>query len=178
MLAAASGPTREDAPSENEGDLNAMFEQANSLPADDPLRTMNSAPASAAAQGAADLGAHPAAPAQATRILGLLPARVVAEFAKEDAGSATKAGAAAKPMQPSIVAPPIDPRPSGSVMVDAGQRVAVPSFTGTALRAAVETAEGLGLRVSPVGNGVAREQMPAAGTMVPVGTQVVVRFER
>ena len=63
-------------------------------------------------------------------------------------------------------------------MVDAGQRVAVPSFSGAALRTAVETAEGLGLRVSPVGSGVAREQMPAAGTMVPVGTQVVVRFER
>jgi cell division protein FtsI (penicillin-binding protein 3) len=63
-------------------------------------------------------------------------------------------------------------------MVDAGQRVAVPSFTGNALRTAVETAEGLGLRVAPVGSGVAREQMPAAGTMVPVGTEVVVRFER
>jgi cell division protein FtsI (penicillin-binding protein 3) len=172
MLAAASGPTREDAPSENEGDLNAMFEQANSLPADDPLRTVNSAPASAAEGG---VGVHPAAPVKAAGILGLLPARVVAAFA---AGSAMRGDAAATPIKLAAVAAQVEPRPSGSVMVDAGQRVAVPSFSGAALRTAVETAEGLGLRVSPVGSGVAREQAPAAGTMVPVGTQVVVRFER
>ena len=36
----------------------------------------------------------------------------------------------------------------------------------------------LGLRVQPVGSGLAREQVPAAGTMVPAGTEVVVRFTR
>ena len=30
----------------------------------------------------------------------------------------------------------------------------------------------------PVGSGLAREQVPAAGTMVPLGTEVVVRFTR
>ena len=44
------------------------------------------------------------------------------------------------------------------------QRVAVPSFAGDALRKVVETAAGLGLRVEPVGSGIAREQAPAAGT--------------
>ena len=67
---------------------------------------------------------------------------------------------------------------NGSVVVDAGQRVAVPSFAGAALRKVVETAAGLGLRVEPVGSGIAREQAPAAGTMVPLGTEVVVRFAR
>jgi cell division protein FtsI (penicillin-binding protein 3) len=66
----------------------------------------------------------------------------------------------------------------GAVVVDAGRRVAVPAFTGSGLRMAVETASGLGLRVEPVGSGVAREQAPAAGTMVPVGTEVVVHFAR
>jgi cell division protein FtsI (penicillin-binding protein 3) len=76
------------------------------------------------------------------------------------------------------VAPQVQPRANGSVVVDAGARVTVPSFTGFALRKVVETASGLGLRVEPVGSGLAREQAPAAGTMVPVGTEVVVRFSR
>jgi cell division protein FtsI (penicillin-binding protein 3) len=54
----------------------------------------------------------------------------------------------------------------------------VPSFDGAALRKVVETAAGLGLRVEPVGSGIAREQVPAAGTWVPLGTEVVVRFTR
>jgi cell division protein FtsI (penicillin-binding protein 3) len=137
MMAAVPSP--EDGASDEVGDLNAMFEQANHLPADDPLRAMNSKPASVADEGAS---------------------------------------AGANPIQSAAVIPLVRIPPSGLVTVDAGQRVAVPSFAGSALRGAIETAEGLGLRVAPVGSGVAREQMPAAGTMVPVGTEVVVRFER
>ena len=66
----------------------------------------------------------------------------------------------------------------GAVVVDAGLRVAVPSFDGAALRTVVERADAVGLRVQPVGSGLAREQVPAAGTMVPAGTEVVVRFAR
>ena len=58
------------------------------------------------------------------------------------------------------------------------RRIAVPAFEGEGLRAVVEKAGGVGLRVQPVGSGIAREQAPAAGTMVPVGTEVVVRFLR
>ena len=64
------------------------------------------------------------------------------------------------------------------MVVDAGKRVAVPVFAGAALRTVVETAADLGLRVQPVGSGIAREQAPAAGTLVPLGTEVVVRFAR
>jgi cell division protein FtsI (penicillin-binding protein 3) len=63
-------------------------------------------------------------------------------------------------------------------VVDAGQRIAVPEFIGSSLRAVVEHAGAAGLRVQPVGSGLATEQVPAAGTMVPVGTEVVVRFAR
>jgi len=56
--------------------------------------------------------------------------------------------------------------------------VAVPEFQGAALRAVVENAGRLGLRVQTLGSGLAREQTPAAGTMVPPGTEVVVRFAR
>jgi cell division protein FtsI (penicillin-binding protein 3) len=56
--------------------------------------------------------------------------------------------------------------------------VAVPSFQGAGLRAAIERADAIGLRLKPVGSGLAREQVPAAGTMVPSGTEIVVRFTR
>jgi len=62
--------------------------------------------------------------------------------------------------------------------VDASKRVAVPSFQGAGLRAAVERADAAGLRLKPVGSGLAREQVPVAGTMVPGGTEIVVRFTR
>jgi cell division protein FtsI (penicillin-binding protein 3) len=34
------------------------------------------------------------------------------------------------------------------------------------------------LRVQTMGSGLAQEQAPVAGTMVPVGTEIVVRFVR
>ena len=69
-------------------------------------------------------------------------------------------------------------RADGAVVVDASQRVAVPVFDGAGLRGVIEKAAVAGLRVQPVGSGLAREQVPAAGTMVPAGTEVIVRFAR
>ena len=82
--------------------------------------------------------------------------------------------AAASSQQPAPTGPA---KAAGSVAV-ASHQVAVPSFAGKSLRQAVveASAAGLGLRV--VGSGVARQQAPAAGTMVPAGTEVVVQFER
>ena len=74
--------------------------------------------------------------------------------------------------------PAIATHSGSSVVVDAGRRIAVPSFTGVALRDVIETASTLGLRVQPLGSGLARDQAPAAGTMVPAGTEIVVRFAR
>jgi len=114
--------------------------------------------------------------------MNLLPAKVVAAFEANGGTSSVMpadatSGVSATPHAP-FVAPPIQARANGTVVVDAGQRVAVPSFGGVALRKVIETAAGLGLRVEPVGSGIAREQAPAAGTMVPIGTEVVVRFAR
>jgi cell division protein FtsI (penicillin-binding protein 3) len=67
---------------------------------------------------------------------------------------------------------------NGAVTIDSGKRVAVPEFHGVGLRTAVQQADAAGLRVQPLGSGLAREQVPVAGTMVPVGTEVVVRFVR
>jgi cell division protein FtsI (penicillin-binding protein 3) len=68
-------------------------------------------------------------------------------------------------------------RPDGAVVVDAGTKVAVPVLEG-GLRTVIQQAATAGLRVQPVGSGLAREQFPAAGTMVPTGTEIVVRFTR
>jgi cell division protein FtsI (penicillin-binding protein 3) len=185
LVASAAKEVAEDGPSENPGDLNAMFEAINNLPADDPLH--------ASANAVSDLGeAHataanlPASPPHASsglgtsRIMALLPAKVVAAFAANGEGSTmpdATTGASASIRAPAIT-PQVQPRGSGAVVVDAGQRVPVPSFAGVALRKVVETASGIGLRVEPVGSGIARDQAPVAGTMVPLGTEVVVRFAR
>jgi cell division protein FtsI (penicillin-binding protein 3) len=76
------------------------------------------------------------------------------------------------------VRPEVQRRPDGGVVVDSRERVAVPAFTGEGLRLALEQAGAAGLRVQPVGSGLAREQVPAAGTMVPTGTEIVIRFAR
>jgi cell division protein FtsI (penicillin-binding protein 3) len=171
----------DDAPSESVGDLNAMFDAINNLPPDDPLRASGNAGAAAGVESAAADGSSTSAalPASAAKsgVTGL-PQKVLAAF-KENGGAGEDAelGTSAEVRAPSIV-PRVQARANGSVVVDAGQRVAVPTFTGAALRTVVETASDLGLRVQPVGSGIAREQAPAAGTMVPPGTEVVVRFAR
>jgi cell division protein FtsI (penicillin-binding protein 3) len=190
LIAAASADMPGDAPSEHLGDLNAMYDEINNLPADDPLRASTGIAADANAMRAPAATVAPGAPVpppQATgstktsRILGRLPAKVLAAFnANGGTNSAMPDAASGAPasLRAPMVAPPVQPRGNGSVVVDAGARVTVPSFTGSALRKVVETAATLGLRVEPVGSGLAREQAPAAGTMVPVGTEVVVRFSR
>jgi cell division protein FtsI (penicillin-binding protein 3) len=190
LMAAASADMPGDAPSEHVGDLNAMFDEINNLPADDPLRASTSIAADANSNHAAvATNAVPASvpPPQATgstktsRILGLLPAKVLAAFNANGGTTSVMPDAASgssSALRAPSVAPQVQPRANGSVVVDAGARVAVPSFTGSALRKVVETAATLGLRVEPVGSGLAREQAPAAGTMVPLGTEVVVRFSR
>jgi len=73
-----------------------------------------------------------------------------------------------------------EPAPStGTVVLDIEQGgIAVPSFAGKSVRAAVELAEESGLDLDAVGNGVAQDQSPAAGMRVPSGSKVTVRFGR
>jgi len=182
LLASTPKEQPDDGPSEGIGDLNAMFDQINSLPADDPLRAAASANASVAAtsgtiEQSAETGAAPAHPAKPARVVGLLPQKVLAAF-RANSGVDPPNSSATAALHAPVVAPAVESRSKGSVVVDSGQRVAVPAFSGNALRDVVETASGLGLRVQPLGSGIARDQAPAAGTMVPLGTEVVVRFAR
>ena len=174
-IAKESG-SADDTTSDSQSDINTMFADLNDLPADDPLRHSGNAAqaelASAAAAGATD--------GKLNGVLKLLPKKVLDAFHAKGGTSSTmpdaEAGATAK-MDPPPIPPEIQPNTHG-VVVDAAKRVAVPSFTGDGLRSVLEKAEGAGLRLQPLGSGMAREQAPAAGTMVPVGTEVVVRFTR
>ena len=107
----------------------------------------------------------------------LLPAKAVAAF-RARAGLDTQGNSAnerAAVETKAVVAPRGG---AGGVTVDAGRKVAVPVFDGASLRTVVERAGSAGLRVQPVGTGLAHDQRPAAGTIVPEGTEVVVRFTR
>jgi cell division protein FtsI (penicillin-binding protein 3) len=148
----------EDAPSEPTGDLSALYAEVNNLPADDPLRT---------------------------EVNGQLP---VPSAASELASNVLSAPAPLSHPAPHVAAAPapaaeerkeLRPPVTGhGIVVDAQNKIGVPSFVGEPLRIAIETAGTAGLALQIVGSGIAREQVPAPGSMVPPGTEVVVRFTR
>ena len=181
MQIAQNAVEHDDVPDEQGGDLTAMFDEVNSLPADDPLRQ----PANAAAMAENESAdkAFDMAVKEMPQPTGLsaLPDKVLAEFHKN--GSTTSVMPdAVDTSNERLKAPEIQPvvqvRGNGAVVIDPGKRVAVPEFHGADLRAVVEHSGSLGLRVQTLGSGLAQEQAPAAGTMVPVGTEIVVRFAR
>ncbi len=179
MLTAAVKDGFDDSPSDNIGDLDAMFAEVNNLPADDPLRASSAATAAVPESAPKEVAPVTHVAPKPSGVMALLPAKVMAAF-RANGGTTSampddKAGSSG-PLVAAHVASKTGSK--GGVLVDAGQRVAVPSFAGAALRTVVEQADGAGLRIEPVGSGLAREQAPAAGTMVPVGTEVIVRFMR
>jgi cell division protein FtsI (penicillin-binding protein 3) len=185
MQLAENEVPHEDVVDQQGGDLTAMFDEVNSLPADDPLRQ----PANAAAMvenQSADLAAAEAAQVAQTKArgsrtaLGELPEKVLAAFHANGNTTSVIAngGDVAANVEAPVIRPEVQARGNGAVVIDAGKRVQVPQFDGQGLRNVVEGAGHLGLRVQTLGSGLAREQAPAAGTMVPVGTEIVVRFAR
>jgi cell division protein FtsI (penicillin-binding protein 3) len=169
---------------ENSADLNRMFADVNDLPADDPLRAQASdstVPAHEMSDESVIAAKTESAPPKKkpagkdAPILNMLPAKMLAAF--RSGPNVEQSDAQAATVTPKIV-PAVQVRGDGGVVVDASHRVAVPSFTGGSLRTVVEHADQVGLRVQPLGSGLAKEQAPAPGTMVPMGTEVVVRFAR
>ena len=138
----------EDEADQASGDLHALYEAANELPEDDPLH------------GA--LAARPApAPAAPT------PAPVLA--------AAPQSAALPAPKAPAPPAPPPDPPRTVTVGI---KLVQVPALTGLPVRKVVEAAGESGFDVEIAGTGTSREQIPAAGSMVPQGTKIVVKCAR
>ena len=184
MMLAQKTVQPDDVPDQQIGDLRAMFDDVNSLPADDPLHQPANAAAmatNAQADRALEEQLQAREQTQAHGGLSALPDKVLAAFrANGNTTSvipATVGNESSEGMVP-LVRPPVEIRGSNTVVVDGGKRVAVPAFQGAALRAVVEDAGRLGLHVQALGSGLAREQAPAPGTMVPLGTQIVVRFSR
>jgi cell division protein FtsI (penicillin-binding protein 3) len=70
------------------------------------------------------------------------------------------------------------PQRATTVIVADGKPLRVPSLIGLPVRKVIEQAAAAGLEVQITGNGVVREQAPAAGTMVAPGTKIVVRCGR
>ncbi len=173
--AAPAQDIAEDAQPQDNGDLQALFAEVNNLPADDPLRA-GDAPQTAAVSS--DGESHGVS---TTPTVAATPAPT------EIAGNTDSAGLhdAAGPQDASPPAPaamqqalPTARPESGTLVTDTKHRVAVPSFLGASVRQAIERAGTAGLAVQPLGNGMARDQAPAAGTLVPLGTEIVVRFAR
>jgi cell division protein FtsI (penicillin-binding protein 3) len=174
MLEVAKEVAKE-SPIENGADLNQMFADINDLPADDPLRSSGQKtdqPPTQAIDGTAP--STTPKPSQ-TASTNLLSSKVLAALHSGSSDDSPQQNTAAVTPH---VAPAVHLRDDGGVIVDATHRVAVPSFDGSSLRTVVEKADTLGLRVQPVGSGLAKDQAPAPGTMVPLGTAVVVRFAR
>ena len=137
-----------DGPSESGADIDALFSEINSLPADDPLRAQ--ANAVAAAEPASSAAATPLQRDSKRKGSGgadLLPAKVLAAFHQSHEDS--MAGADKPVATPAKIMPAI--HRAGAVMVSAGEKVAVPEFAGVGLRSVVERADAVGLRVEPLG---------------------------
>ncbi len=165
----------EDVPAENVDDLDSLFAEVNNLPANDPLRASPPAqtrlPESKDDNAPPPLDQKPAVPPHPSPAVASadlkLPPQPVSQPAPALIAQATPPGK-----------PPSLSSDRGSVIVASGTRVAVPSFAGEPIRKVIEQAGGVGLGVQVLGTGIARGQAPAAGTMVPAGTEVVVRFGR
>ncbi|MHB1022366.1 MAG: penicillin-binding protein [Acidobacteriaceae bacterium] len=170
LLASSKPVEGDDAPQETPEDLNALFSAVNDLPADDPLRGGDADNTGAAADAYAKDAQSDAGPR-------VLPASVVNTY-KQNAAQLESSNDSSAMLTAQKVPPPLPPRPDGSVVVNAGKLVPVPSFQGKTLRQVIESAAAAGVKVHPVGSGLARQQVPAAGTMVPTGTEIVVRLTR
>jgi cell division protein FtsI (penicillin-binding protein 3) len=132
-------------------DMQALFEAANNLPKDDPLLSASAAQTAAVPNSA------------------VVPA----------SQSAAKQSATA-PLKPQfdVAANPTAVPPAPRTVVISRKMMPVPSLTGLPLRKVIEQAGAAGFDVEVTGSGTARNQMPAAGTMVPAGTKIIVRCQR
>ena len=89
-------------------------------------------------------------------------------------------------MAPPAVTRPAEPAPDpapttagGTVVLDVEEGgIAVPSFLGKTVRAAIEAAQDSGLALDAIGSGLGREQTPPAGARVAAGSRVIVQFGR
>jgi cell division protein FtsI (penicillin-binding protein 3) len=146
----ASVRLAEDDASDRAGDIDALYSAANDLPPDDPLRAAPTQPAASAP------------PSQAKAQPATTKAPPQAPAASQPSSQATGGQS-----------------PQGTeVVLPGGKQLRIPSLIGLPLRKVIEQAAAAGFEVVISGSGTAREQMPAAGTMVEPGTRIAVRCGR
>jgi cell division protein FtsI (penicillin-binding protein 3) len=137
--------------------IQALYDAANDLPSDDPQSAAAAQSGTASPSAAVAPGNPPANPQNSSP-----PAQ----------SSSTAAPSPAQPPKP-------DSQPaSQAVVISDAAQLRVPSLIGLPIRKVIEQAGAAGLEVEITGNGTAREQAPAAGTMVAPGTKIVVRCVR
>lgn len=176
MAAIESSPSGDDEPADHIGDLDSLFDEVNHLPADDPLRAPQSTstmlPVSKTDRGVDAASASPLNAKLDSDVLPLLGSP------KDEGSLAEMASPSSLPATPVSSPTTAAAAAKGSVTVESGKRVAVPSLVGEPVRTVIEQAGAAGLGVQVVGSGIARQQVPSAGTMVPTGTEIVVQFGR
>lgn len=105
------------------------------------------------------------------------PQSLSAPDPESDDAVAGSAGGDAAPLSANPLPPPhLAPAKAGGSVSVPSNLIAVPSFAGKSLRDVVVEAGNAGLALRVVGSGIAREQVPAPGTMVTAGTEIVVQF--
>jgi cell division protein FtsI (penicillin-binding protein 3) len=160
----------EDESTPPEENIQALYQAANDLPSDDPQ--------SPAAQKTA-AAASPSAP----------PANSSSDASPGIALPASSPGASQSSPAPASspvtsAHPPVNAAPAGTASLGSAvvqlpeSQLRVPSLLGLPVRQVIEQAGAAGLDVQITGDGIAREQAPAAGTMVAPGTKIVVRCAR
>ena len=140
-------PVTEDDSSTQGEDIQALYDAANDLPSDDPLR------AAPARIGRHDSARRPASRHSRCRF----QSRRFAMQPVRHTGTTVRATTQIERRR--LAANTV-------VIADAGQ-LRVPSLIGLPVRKVIEQAGAAGLEVEIAGNGTAREQAPAPGTMVP-----------
>ena len=141
----------EDDAHEQTANIQALYDAANDLPNDDPLRD-----ASQIALSKPSLSGFSTA-------------------------NTALSAASSKAPAPMIAAPQPQNSPqtvTQTVALGGGKKLQVPPLIGLPVRKVIEQAAAAGLDVQITGSGVVREQAPAPGTMVAPGTRIVVRCGR
>ncbi len=162
LMAKNEKPEPDDVPQEPEQDLESLFAEVNHLPPDDPLRNPQS-----------DSGTQDAPLAEVAAAQPPLSGPGM-----DSSASGSGSGAKTNVDSGAAAVPPAPVRAVHGAVAVPNQRVAVPSFAGKSLRQVVVQASAAGLGVRVVGTGIAHEQAPAAGALVPAGTDIVVQFTR
>ena len=147
-------PVVEDDDASQTEDIQALYDAANDLPSDDPQSAAASKAQPAPAPTQDQPSPTPAVPSEATQSSAQSNTTALPSRAQQP-DSSTK-----------------------TILLPAAKSLRVPTLVGLSVREVIEQAGTAGLEVQITGNGIAREQAPAPGTMVPAGTKIIVRCAR